>query len=847
MFNVILAATAVVLSGNARFTVLTDRLIRMEYAPDGRFEDRPTLTFVNRNLPVPSFSTNRLTGASDEGVAIDTGRVRLTYLGGKFSSGTLFTDFWHYGDEDKGNLHGTKRTLDAVHDRKSLMEGNGDNDWGRGGMEHGLMSRDGWTVVDDAQTPVFVPTASGWDQWVAPRNAAAGYEDLYLFAYGHDYKACLADYVKVAGKIPLPPKWAFGYWWSRYWLYSDREIRELVERQRQIGVPLDVFILDMEWHETWNIGFSGTDEFGQLNGWTGYTWNRRLFPNPKGLISWLHANGIRTAANLHPASGIQPMEDCYAAFCRDYGWSSTNAVPYRMSEEKWADCYFKDVLEPIEAQGMDFWWLDWQQWANSKYVPGLSNTFWLNYVFNHHAERRDGGRGRPMIYHRWGGLGSHRYQVGFSGDTIVSWNTLEVLPWFTATAANVGYGYWGHDIGGHCSPKDGLGTDPDLFLRWLQSGVFTPIFKTHSTKDADIERRIWMYPDQLFAMREAIRLRYRLVPYIYTAARQAYDSGVSVCRPMYYDWPEDEKAYDQNLHQLMFGDDILAGTVVRPMDKNTRLSKCTVWFPDGKWFDVESGTVIDGGGVRELERSETENPWFVRAGTVIPMYTDDVMSIQLADESKMALFVVPGVEHGEGELYEDGATNPDYENVFARTRFAFDMSGDGLKLRIGGRTGSYAGMPRERKWEIRLPNRWPPKEVRVGGKKTGWRYVGADLMLVIDTPMLDPAKETVVEIDWDSIAGEERLNGKRGFLRRCVEIGEVLKPAYNALHWAANVPNSYLDFAQFASMVDADSQRMCELLDCFDEALEKYKREFRGVERKLGEKVSKLVRAQLGF
>ena len=840
--------SAVVTCGAARFTVLTDRLIRMEYAPDGKFDDRATLTFVNRRMPAVDFRCER----SEKGVTIDTGRVRLVYAGGAFAPETLSASgdwgAWHFGKTPIGNLYGTKRTLDGVSNRESLMRGT-DSDWGRGVMEPGLLSREGWTVVDDSATHAFEPASGHWGEWVAERRASAGYRDLYLFAYGRDYRGCLGDYVKVAGRIPLPPKWTLGYWWSRYWLYSDREVKDLATEIREAGIPLDVFILDMEWHETWNIGFAGDDEFGQPIGWTGYTWNRRLFPDPKGLMDWFHAHGIRSGANLHPASGVQPMEACYRDFCRDYGWTGTNAVPYRMSEQKWADSYFKTVLGPIEAQGMDFWWLDWQQWATSKYVKGLSNTFWLNHVFNRHAAERDGGKDRPLIYHRWGGLGSHRYQVGFSGDCSVAWSVLELLPWFTATAANVGYGYWGHDIGGHCAPLNGEGTDPDLFLRWLQSGVFTPIFKTHSTKTPDIERRLWKYPTAMGLLREAIRLRYRLAPYIYTAARQAYDTGVSICRPMYYDWGDCEDAYREDLHQLMFGDDILAGTVYQPMDGVTRLSPARFWFPQGTWFDMETGSLVEGGRFVDFQRAAAENPWFVRAGAILPLYPDGVMSLQQADATKMVLVAVPGAKAGKGSLYEDGATDSAYDRAFATTAFAQREEGNRLLLTIGARQGSYEGMPARRTWEVRLPNRLPPRRVTVNGRETAWTYRGDDLTLVLSTGEVACGDRTEIEVEWTAAAraDEARLNGKRGFLRRCLEVGEALKPALVAVYWSANVPNSYLDFAQLGSMLSVSPERAHELLDDFDRALAAFPSDFAYYAKKLDPRVIALMEAQLGL
>ena len=507
---------AQVVSGNARFTVLTDRLIRMEWSENGKFEDNATLAIINRNLPVPAFTTAR----SGSGVQIKTSAVTLNYSGnGRFDKENLSVSFklngktvtWYPGKEDTGNLMGTARTLDGCMGPDKINN----ND----PMELGIISRDGWAIVDESARHIFVKDDSDWGEWVQARGEG-DVQDLYIFAYGHDYTDALADFTKVAGKIPLPPKYVFGYWWSRYKAYSADELIALGKEFRNRNIPMDVMIIDMDWHETWQSSArrQRRDEFGQSIGWTGYSWNRDLFPDTKGFLAELHDMGFKTALNLHPASGIGVREDCYEDFVADYisrtddydgpegyiykgGEKITETmtavkgyranVPFRMSQQEWADAYFNSVIHPLEVEGVDFWWLDWQQWKLSKYVENLSNTFWLNYTFFNDKVRRNRGVAaeeseRPMTYHRWGGLGSHRYQLGFSGDTHILWEVLGYLPYFTATASNVGYGYWGHDLGGHMQ-RGQIPTDPQLYTRWLQYGVFSPLFKTHCTSSEIIE------------------------------------------------------------------------------------------------------------------------------------------------------------------------------------------------------------------------------------------------------------------------------------------------------------------------------------------------------------------------
>ena len=816
---------AVVVAGNARFTVLTPQLVRMEWSEDGVFEDRATLTFVNRRLPVPEFKVRN--GLSK--VVIETSDLKLTYVkNGKFSPENLRAEFmlngkkvvWHYGDKDTLNLMGTTRTLDKADGWKL----------GKEPMEPGIISRGGWSVVDDSSRHVLTPTDSHWGEWVECRPEGER-QDIYLFAYGHEYTKALGDYVKVAGAIPLPPKYAFGYWWSRYWQYSDNELRDLVNQIRSMDIPLDVLIVDMDWHETWGLRRNNPkkDEYGQRIGWTGYTWKKQLFPSPKNFLDWCHDNRLKVSLNLHPASGIQPYEEPYERFVKAYGWTEEGkSVPFRIDEQKWADAYFETVLEPMEKDGVDFWWLDWQQWRNSKYTKGLSNTFWLNHTFIRHMENN--GDERPIIHHRWGGLGSHRYQVGFSGDTYTSWETLGFLPWFTSTASNVGYGYWGHDIGGHAFRRGVTVTDPELYTRWLQYGVFTPIFKTHCTKNRNIERRIWQFPDHMFYMRDAIRLRYDLAPYIYNAAREAFDTGISMCRPMYYYWPEADEAYDMK-EQYMFGNDLLVTAVAEPADKTTGLASRSVWFPEGKWYDFVSGELIDGDCVRTLHYTIAENPRYARAGAIIPMNPSSVQNLQ--DECRtLVLTFVPGAD-GELSLYEDDGKSKNYAEEFATTRIEKTTSGDRVKVVIHPRKGTYAAAPSSSNYELRFPAQYPPVSVSVNGVEvdyarylsgSGWTYDGYSLAPVVRTGDCDCAEECVVELVFKAgdMAAQPRLYGKQGVFNRCV----VLTPEFKEIYAVdydpyTMLPDEYMNVSQIPNFITEYPAEISKWLDLYEENIEK--------------------------
>ncbi|MBK9128752.1 MAG: DUF5110 domain-containing protein [Phycisphaerales bacterium] len=749
---------AIVPAGTARFTVLTPRLIRLEWSPDGRFEDRPSLVFINRRLPVPQFSTD-----TDSGwLKIRTDTLTLTYHveGGAFSADNLRIEHaggaWTPGTADDGNLLGTWRTLDSIS--------------GASRLEAGLVSRAGWTLVDDSTRLLFTEDLPGpasgaapvsaWP-WATPRKPR-GCLDWYFFSYGRDYAQCLADFTAVAGRVPLPPRYVFGAWWSRYWPYSADELKRLVYEFRQHDVPLDVLVIDMDWH---------------LDGWTGYTWNPAYFPDPQGFLDWTQRHGLKVTLNLHPAEGVGRHEAAFPAFCRAVGLDpeTTDRVPFDCTDPRYVEAYFKLLHHPLERQGVDFWWMDWQQGTDSN-IPGLDPLFWLNHLHWQDWERDAGAKHeRPLVFSRWGGLGNHRYPIGFSGDTHSVWASLAFQPYFTATAGNVGYGYWSHDIGGHFPGP----TDPELYARWIQWGALSPVLRTHTTRHPRAERRIWAFDAETFRVaREAWLLRYALTPYIYTAARACHDTAVPLCRPLYWEWPEQEEAY-RRPGQYLFGPDLLAAPVTQPVDPQTNCAPVSVWLPPGTWVNWFTGRVYTGPGETWLLVPPDEIPLFARAGAIIPAARHVPATLNEPPEGAarlpeslrpvdpLVLHVFPG-DRGETVVYEDDGLSQGYlRGEFARTPVRMTRGEGSVRVEIGPAEGRYADMPSERGYEVRLRNVAPPQGVRLAGASLdqatddgapGWSYDITELSLVVRVPPRPVGEPTLIEVACaDDQAEFERL------------------------------------------------------------------------------------------
>ncbi|MGD9047101.1 MAG: glycoside hydrolase family 31 protein [Anaerolineae bacterium] len=735
---------SMVVSGNARFTVLTPRLLRLEWSETGVFEDRGTYAFPTRHAPTPSFAT----AVESHTLVLDTGALCLRYSqgSGRFTTDNLSVSFdlngqrqtWMPGmASTPGNLRGTRRTLDGC--------------GGDAALEEGLLSRAGWTLFDDSCSVLFDPG----EGWVLPPRTHQT-QDWYFFGYGHDFKSALAEYTRFGGRVPLIPRYALGAWWSRYWAYSDQDLKDLVGEFEAQDLPLDVLVVDMDWHTP--------------HSWTGYTWNRQLFPDPPAFLRWVHDKGLRVTLNLHPAEGIQAFEEIYPRFAEamDVDPQSEEPIPFRITDRRFVKNYFELVHHPQEDDGVDFWWMDWQQGESSE-MEGLDPLPWINHL--HFTDSRRRGL-RPMLYSRWGGLGNHRYQTGFSGDTWVGWPALQFQPYFTATASNVAYGWWGHDIGGHM----GAATEPELYARWVQYGALSPALRLHATKDPLAERRPWKYPEAVYqAAREAFHWRYQLVPYIYTMARVAHDTGISLCRPMYYEYPEEDAAYTAR-HQYFFGDQMIAAPILQPADPDTGLAATDVWVPEGTWIEYTTKETFTGPRWVRLVGGLNRVPMLMKAGTILPLAApfETPSSPHLSSGTtaaipgdRLVLSIFPGAS-GSFRLYEDdGLTEAYREGNCEWTPITARMEDpSSWQVQIAPVEGRCDLLPEQRGFEIRLEGSRRPDQVMLDGLELDdWSYDPGALRTTIYVPPRDKGQPiTVTALAQDGISALDEAHNRQVIL-----------------------------------------------------------------------------------
>ena len=676
-----------------RIGILTESLIRFEWSDSGKFEDNLTQMVVNRDFGAdPQFTVTHRDGL----LIVDTPALHITYDGKPFSKeglsvvvkGMSDTQFntWYYGDEPKHNLKGTARTLD---------EANGEIP-----LDDGVISRDGWAVLDDSAANVIVeahevngkPNPLG--AWVMPRDHKE--TDFYFFGYGRRYTEAVQDFYKLAGPTPLLPRFTLGNWWSRYYRYTQDEYVQLMDRFKREGIPFTTSVIDMDWHRVDDID----PKYG--SGWTGYSWNKQLFPDHKAFLHDLHERGLKATLNVHPRDGVRAFEDDYEAVAKRVGIdpATEEAVEFDLTNPDFVSAYF-DMHHRMEAEGVDFWWLDWQQGGVTR-QPGLDPLGVLNHL--HYLDSgRDGNW--ALTFSRYAGPGSHRYPVGFSGDTIVTWESLQFQPYFTATASNIGYGWWSHDIGGHmCGYRN-----EHLEARWYQLGAFSPINRLHSSNSQFMGKEPWNFSAEVRdSMVGSLRLRHMMLPYLYTMNYRAAFEGMPLVEPMYWADPNNPQAYEVP-DEFRFGTELLVAPIVSDNDDSAQLGSTEAWLPQGEWYDFFDGRryVSAGKSGRRLEvwRAIDRMPVFAKAGGIVPLQQlgEGNKVNDLGNPESLQVLVFPGA-NGSFTLKEDdgSAESGEDQTHVADTRMSFDWKNadNTTQFTVSPVEGCAVAIPAQRNWEV---------------------------------------------------------------------------------------------------------------------------------------------------
>ena len=721
-----------------RVQVLSPTLLRLEYAANDSFEDRATFNAVDRS-PSPTW----FRAATQNGeLRVDTGAVTLHYrLGsGPVTAANTTLDLTVAGKRTSvhpafgtpardDSLGGWYRGLDYYAGQAGPVD--------QLTLHPGMLNRGGWYLLDDTATALRTG-----DDWLTPRPAHTGaYQDGYLFGYGHDYQRGLGDLRTLTGPSLLPPEWAFGTWFSKYQAYSTSDYRnQLLPAFKQHNVPLDNLVIDTDWKAP--------------NSWAGWNWNSTLFPDPQAFLAELKKQGINTTLNVHAAiSGDDPQFPAAQARAKNKLTPTTTSFAPNAYRFDWGDAdqaaAYEQLHDPFEAQGVQQWWLDYCCDDSTVSMPGVTADSWVNELYQRDGDAR-GRRGFSLArigasypaYTVPGGSGpwaEHRSTVHFTGDTRPDFATLAFAAQMTpAEGASIGESYVSHDIGSFA----GKHLPDDLYLRWVQLGAFQPILRLHSDHG---DRLPWEYSDAVSgAAADFLRLRESLVPYLYTAARQSYDTGLPMARALYLQWPELNEAYQHDT-QYLLGDSLLVAPVTTPGLATTT----SVWFPPGVWTDFFTGATFRGPATRTVGATPDHMPVYVRAGGIVAR-APGTANVANQPKDKLSLTVYPHAD-GATSVYQDAGDGLGYQEGQYQQIPVRYHEGHPSSLTVGPADGTYPGAPAARGYTVAFAGVGRPHTVTVGGRRTGFSYDAAKHLLSVTVPATATGRAVTVTHDGDPL------------------------------------------------------------------------------------------------
>ena len=787
---------------NYRVTVLQDRLFRIENSDKGKFRDEATQSVWYRDMEKQTFTLQ----AEDTQAVIQTARCRLV-LKGKREDCYIEWDGLQRPIDNAGNLKGTYRTLDAcngVTNYPKMFSGNPEITQPVT-LGNGVCSTTGVAVFDDASSLTL-----GQDGEIKAERGDG--TDEYVFAYGNDYRAAVRALYLITGNTPLVPRFALGNWWSRYHVYTQDEYLRILQRFEDRDVPLTVATIDMDWH--WSTQMENdlhiikkgrnTPFYGGNSGWTGYSWNTRLFPDYKAFLKEIQDRGLKITLNLHPADGVRWWEDMYGEMAKELGRDASTGekIRFDIADTNFVNAYFKVLHKPYEKDGVTFWWIDWQQGTQSG-LDGLDPLWSLNHY--HYLDNAE-NHFAPLILSRFCGVGSHRYPLGFSGDTFCTWATLDYLPYFTATATNVGYTWWSHDIGGHM-----LGAKEDeQYARHIQFGVFSPINRLHSSNAETVTKEPWEYKNGTgTVIQDWLRLRHRLIPYLYSASYRTHRQGTALIEPLYYQW-DTPKAYEYK-NEYLFGGQMLVAPVTQKCEADG-YARVRVWIPEGKWTDIFTGDryIAPKGGVEKtLLRTLESIPVLIKDGGVLPLSMDKGNSVE--NPEKLEVSVWNG--NGEFVLFEDGRTQGNTQSVYTRFVNTYTQTtGAGMQSLTIKAEGDIGVLPQNRTLRVVFKELAPETRVCVykNGKALVLQKIYADDAAA--EFVFDPTAEYLVTAEVCPCT-EKQERTARALKVLIASEGEIAQKekTWGAIR-AAETVDAYLEAVQTSALSNGVKLRLLETL-----------------------------------
>lgn len=560
---------------------------------------------------------------------------------------------------------------------------------------------------------------------------AEGGEMNYYFFWGPDPKKVIDRYTELVGRLPMPPMWAIGYHQCRYSYYPDKMVRFIADNFRERHIPCDAIFLDIHYMEGYRI----------------FTWNKSRFPDPSGLLHDLHQQGFHVVTIVDPGVKQDPNYFAYQQGLagNDFAklpdgkvfigpvWPGPSAFPdftWRRVRDWWGT-----LVKAWIQGGVDGVWNDMNEPSvfnvPSKTMPddvvfhdhGLeSPETKIHNVYGMQMSRatHDGilmakPNERPLVITRATYAGGQRYSAVWTGDNSSTWDHLGMSVPEIMGMGMSGLALAGADIGGFAG-----GASPELYTRWLETGVFYPYCRTHVEFGAPSQEP-WSYGNKLEAVnRKSIELRYRLLPYLYDAFHETSETGIPVMRALLLDYPDDARAVDQS-YEFLFGDDLLVSPVLKDSERSG-----SAYLPKGVWYDFWTDLRYSGPREVEVKAPLDRIPVFVRGGAIIPTrqvveYTGEApinpLTFEIYPDWEGAIDA-PALSGAASsrEYYEDDGISFDFEHgASLRQKITVTPARDGIDINITAREGSYAPPSRALVFKVHA-ERETPESVTAGGQ-----------------------------------------------------------------------------------------------------------------------------------
>lgn len=658
-----------------RITVLSDVLLRFEYSETGKFNDYPTIFAINRNFAKkPVFTVKQ----DEKYINITNDYFILEYSKEKpYIASKLVPDsnlritlkgtdkLWYFGNPEVKNLKGSAYSFD----NKSNIN-----------LSKGLYNLDGFASIDDTMSPVFISDGT------IKKNPSDAL-DVYVFIYKNDFQKALDSYFELTGKPSFLPRYALGVCWNKNEDYTEEELKDIISNFNKINIPLSSILLGSKW----NLNKEGKTL-------SNYKFDNEKYKNLEQTINDIHQKNVFLGLTINPQSGITPYDSGYQSLKTKLNITKDGIIPINVYNTAILETFLNETLANLN---IDFIKID-------EITEDKTKTFMLmHYIYkslSKTAERRG------LILSRNPGIASHRYPALYSGNTKVSWKTLKYLPYFNITSSNLGLSYYSHDIGGY----EGGVEDSELYTRYVQFGTYSPVFRFSSKEGRYYKREPWKW--DIFTesiVKDYIRIRHRLIPYIYSEMYKYSKDGINLIKPLYLDYEKilDEPLYKNEYH---FGKELFVCPITEPKDKVMNRVVHRMYLPEGTWYDFKTGKKFPGGKRYVTFYKDEDYPVYAKSGAIVPMAILDENNLNsVKPPEKMEIQVFPGVSNNYDLYEDDGVTNLYKEGYYIVTNIDYNYRKNNYTLILRPTQGKTGIIPDKRDYKIKFRNTKRPEYVKV--------------------------------------------------------------------------------------------------------------------------------------